>query len=78
MIRGVLGVESVTVVFVKALAQLDDLDVHIVTLEREGTKIALKQDGDVTFHRLPGSRWPQIRIYMPALADGGWFAASLT
>lgn len=54
------GVESVTVVFVRTLAQLDDLDVHIVTLERKRTKIAVEQDGDVTVHRLPGSRWPQI------------------
>jgi len=54
------GVESVTVVLVKALAQLDDLDVHIVTLELGRTKIAVEQDGDVTVHRLPGSRWPQI------------------
>ena len=54
------GVESVTVVLVKALAQLDDLDVHIITLEQERTKIAVEQDGAVTVHRLPGSHWPQI------------------
>ena len=54
------GVESVTVVLVKALAQLDDLDVHIITLERDRTTIAVEQDGDVTIHRLPGSHWPQI------------------
>ena len=54
------GVESVTVVLVRALAQLDDLDVHIVTLERERTKVAIEQDGAVTVHRLPGSHWPQI------------------
>jgi glycosyltransferase involved in cell wall biosynthesis len=53
-------VESVTVVLVKALAQLDDLDIHITTLERERTKIAVEQDGAVTVHRLPGSHWPQI------------------
>ena len=54
------GVESVTVVLVKALAQLDDLDVHVVTLEQKRTKIAVEQDGDVTVHKLPSSRWPQI------------------
>lgn len=54
------GVESVTVVLVKALAQLDDLDVHIITLEQKRTKISVEQDGDVTVHKLPGSRWPQI------------------
>ena len=54
------GVESVTVVLVKALAQLDDMDVHIVTLEQKRAEIAVEQDGDVVVHRLPGSRWPQI------------------
>ena len=54
------GVESVTVVLVRALARLDDLDVHIITLERERTEVAVEQDGDVTVHKLPGSRWPQI------------------
>jgi len=54
------GVESVTVVLVKALAQLDDLNVHVVTLEGDRTEIAVEQDGDVTVHRLPGSHWPQI------------------
>jgi glycosyltransferase involved in cell wall biosynthesis len=53
-------VEAVTVVLVKALAQLDDLNVHVVTLERDRTEIAVEQDGDVTVHRLPGSSWPQI------------------
>ncbi|MHC4351650.1 MAG: glycosyltransferase family 4 protein [Planctomycetota bacterium] len=52
--------ESVTVVLVKALAQLDDLDVHIITLERETSKVTVEQDGDVTVHKLRGSRWPQI------------------
>ncbi len=54
------GVESVTVVLVKALAQLGDLDIHIITLEQERTKIVVEQDGDVNVHRLPGSNWPQI------------------
>jgi len=45
---------------VRALAQLDDLDVHVITLERERTTIAIERDGDVTVHRLPGSRWPQM------------------
>jgi glycosyltransferase involved in cell wall biosynthesis len=45
---------------VKALAQLDDLNVHVVTLERDRTEIAVEQDGDVTVHRLPDSRWPQM------------------
>ena len=54
------GVESVTVVLVKALAQLDDMDVHLVTLERNRSKNTVEQDGKVTIHRLAGSNWPQI------------------
>ena len=54
------GVESVTVVLVKALAQLHDLDVHVLTLEADRTKIAVEQDGEVAIHRLPGSHWPQL------------------
>lgn len=52
--------ESVTVVLVRALAQFDDLDVHVLTLEPGRTETAVGRDGDVTVHRLPGSRWPQI------------------
>jgi glycosyltransferase involved in cell wall biosynthesis len=54
------GIESVTVVLVKALAQLDEMEVHLVTLERDRMKNVVEQDGDVTVHRLAGSRWPQI------------------
>ena len=54
------GIESVTVVLVKALAQLGDMEVHLVTLERDRSRIAVEQDGDITVHRLAGSRWPQI------------------
>lgn len=54
------GVESVTVVLVKALAQLDDLDIHVVTLEQERSRIAIEHDKDVTVHRLSGSGWPQV------------------
>jgi glycosyltransferase involved in cell wall biosynthesis len=54
------GVESVTVTLVKALVQLGDLDVHIVTLERERRKILVERIAGATVHRLPGSRWPQI------------------
>jgi glycosyltransferase involved in cell wall biosynthesis len=54
------GIESVTVVLVKALAQLDDMEVHLVTLERDRLKNTVEQDGAVIVHRLAGSHWPQI------------------
>ena len=54
------GVESVTVVLVKALAQLGDLELHVVTLEERRTRVAVEQNGRITVHRLPGSSWPQM------------------
>lgn len=54
------GVESVTVVLVKALSQMEDLDVHVLTFESLRTKLAIEQNGKITVHRLPGSRWPQV------------------
>ena len=54
------GVESVTVVLVRALAQFDDLDVHVITLERGRMEVVVERSGNVTVHRLPGSGWPQI------------------
>lgn len=54
------GVEAVTVVLVKALAALDDLDVHVLTLEERRNEAAVEQHGKVTVHRLPGSPWPQV------------------
>ncbi len=54
------GVESVTVVLVRALARLDDLDVHVVTLERGRRQIGIESHDGATVHRLPGSRWPQL------------------
>jgi len=54
------GVESVAVVLARALAQLEHLDVHVVTLERERAQIQIEHDEDVKVHRLPGSGWPQI------------------
>jgi glycosyltransferase involved in cell wall biosynthesis len=54
------GVESVTVVLAKALAHMDDLEVHVVTFERQRAKVTIEQDGPITVHRLRGARWPQI------------------
>ena len=54
------GIESVTVVLVRALAQLSDMEVHLITLERNQSEVTVEQDGNVTIHRLPDSRWPQI------------------
>jgi len=54
------GVESVTVILARALARLDDTEVHVITLERGSTDELVERDGDVNIHRLPGSSWPQI------------------
>ena len=52
--------EAVAVVLIRALAALDDLDVHVVTLEYGRSSIDVTRDGRATVHRLPGSGWPQI------------------
>lgn len=54
------GIESVTVVLAHALAQITDVDVHVVALEPRMPKVTVQRDRSVTVHRLPGSRWPQI------------------
>ena len=54
------GVESVAVVLVRALAAMDDLDVHVVTLERDRAAMVVETHDGATVHRLAGSRWPQI------------------
>jgi hypothetical protein len=74
------GVEAVAVVLIRALARLDDLEVHVVTLESGRSTTEVTQDGQVTIHRLPGSRWPQIidilagpgrkRLVLTGLASG--------
>src|SRR4030067_3028234 len=54
------GVESVTVVLVAALARLNDLDVHVVTLEYNRKETSVEKDGAITVHRLPRPRWPEM------------------
>jgi glycosyltransferase involved in cell wall biosynthesis len=54
------GVEAVTAVYAKALAGLEDIEVHVVTLERGRQDPLFERQGKVTVHRLPGSAWPQI------------------
>lgn len=54
------GVESVTVILAKAMARTADLDIHLITLERNLTHELTEMDGKVSIHRLPASGWPQI------------------
>ncbi len=54
------GVESVAVVLVRALARLNDLEVHVVTLEDERGTVAVQTVGSVKIHRLPTPHWPQL------------------
>jgi glycosyltransferase involved in cell wall biosynthesis len=54
------GVESVAVVLVRALAAMEGLDVHVVTLEGGRNTVVVETHDGATVHRLPGSRWPQI------------------
>lgn len=54
------GVESVTVILARALARIKDLDVHLVTLEKNLPAELIENDGQVTIHRLPRSSCPEI------------------
>ena len=54
------GVETVTLALTRALCQLDDLDVHVVVLDRANRTSNQTSFGRATVHRLPGSRTPQI------------------
>jgi glycosyltransferase involved in cell wall biosynthesis len=54
------GVESVAVVLVRALAAMEDMDIHVVTLEHGRSKAAVETHDRATVHRLAGTRWPQI------------------
>jgi len=54
------GVEAVTVVLARALARLDDLEVHVITLEKGLDSVVEERDGQLRIHRLMGSGWPQI------------------
>jgi len=54
------GVESVAVVLVRALAAMNDLDVHVVTLEHGPAAVVMETHDGATIHRLAASRCPQI------------------
>lgn len=54
------GVESVTVVLARALARMKNMDVHIVTLEKNLSTKLSEQDEQVTIHRLPRTSCPEI------------------
>ncbi|MDO8954855.1 MAG: glycosyltransferase family 4 protein [Gammaproteobacteria bacterium] len=54
------GVESVTVILARALARMADLNVHLITLEKELVEGMSETDDKVTIHRLAASTWPQI------------------
>ena len=47
------GVEAVSVNLVRALAQFNDLEIHVVTLDKSYTDIDLSSWNGVTIHRLP-------------------------
>lgn len=54
------GVESVTVILARALAELENMDVHLLTLERNLPKETFERDGRVNIYRLPRTFCPEI------------------
>ncbi len=47
------GVEAVSVLLVQALAEFDDLDIHVVTTKQDSPASGTEQWGKVVVHRLP-------------------------
>ncbi|MGE3181259.1 MAG: glycosyltransferase family 4 protein [Phycisphaerae bacterium] len=54
------GVETVTVGLTRALSEMSDLEIHVVTLDKDARKIETESAGRATIHRLPGSKTPQM------------------
>ncbi|MCK4851763.1 MAG: glycosyltransferase family 4 protein [Candidatus Omnitrophica bacterium] len=54
------GVESATVNLAAALAAMDDIDIHVVTFEKQIRRAEVSRIGEITVHRLPAPGCPQI------------------
>lgn len=54
------GVESVTVILSQTLARFPDIEVHVVTLDKNLREEMKEQDGKVTIHRIPRTSCPEI------------------
>jgi len=54
------GVETATVGLASALCQYEDVDLHVVTLERGLTDVIVEQHDGITVHRLERSRCPMM------------------
>lgn len=54
------GVETVTLNMVRAMGAMDELDVHVVTLEPGRTGLEVETCLGARIHRLPAPRWPQM------------------
>jgi len=64
------GVESATVNLAKALSRMSDVDLHVVTFEKDIKQVEVINEENITIHRLPGSRTFQI---IDILAGPGHF-----
>lgn len=54
------GVESVTVVIVKALARMQNMNIHLITFGKDIKDDTTETMANLTIHRLVPSSWPQI------------------
>ena len=61
-------VEAVSIVLVRALAEFDDLDIHIVTTKRNYSLSRNERWGRVDIRRLPWAGWSTLRN----LVGPGW------
>src|SRR5262245_53128172 len=54
------GVETVTIALAEALNRTGEVDLHVVTLEKQRTTLQIDHLAHVTIHRLPASYMPQM------------------
>jgi len=52
------GIETVTLALVKELAAKNNVDLHVITLQRDQAELEVRRQASATIHRLPGTRWP--------------------
>lgn len=62
------GVETVTVTLSQYLAKRDDIELHIITFEKDIKKETIEQRDNYVIHRLVRSRWP---LFMDIMCGPG-------
>jgi len=54
------GVAAVAVSLAWGLSRIGNMEVHVLTFDRACRSVLVERDKEITVHRLPATRWPQI------------------